>query len=98
MHFALSNPVSFITIFEMRLCEFFRIYPILPAALGPGVHSDSNRNEYQKRKDNVSGGKARPVKEEIRRYSSQYIARPKRPSSQPHGATRQQAIAKTPAK
>jgi hypothetical protein len=42
------------------------------------------------------------VKEEIRRYSSQYSARisalPKRPSSKPHGATRQQAIVKTPAK
>jgi hypothetical protein len=34
------------------------------------------------------------VKEEIRRYSSQYSARPKRPSSDPHGA----AIAETPAK
>jgi hypothetical protein len=41
------------------------------------------------------------VKEEIRRYSSQYSARLsalKRPSSEPHGATRQQAIEKTPAK
>jgi hypothetical protein len=28
---------------------------ILPAALGPGVYSDSNRNEYQKHKNNVSG-------------------------------------------
>jgi hypothetical protein len=27
---------------------FFLIYLILPAALGPGVHSASNRNEYQK--------------------------------------------------
>jgi type II secretory pathway pseudopilin PulG len=27
---------------------------ILPAALGPGVYSASNRNEYQKQK-NVSG-------------------------------------------
>jgi hypothetical protein len=33
---------------------FFLIYLILPAALGPGVHSASNRNEYQKQK-NVSG-------------------------------------------
>jgi hypothetical protein len=38
------------------------------------------------------------VKEEIRRYSSPQRT-PKRPSSEPHGATRQQqAIAKTPAK
>jgi hypothetical protein len=33
---------------------FFSIYLILPAALGPGVYSTSNRNEYQKQK-NVSG-------------------------------------------
>jgi hypothetical protein len=26
------------------------MYLILPAALGPGVHSASNRNEYQKQK------------------------------------------------
>jgi hypothetical protein len=33
----------------------FLIYLILPAPLGPGVYSDSNRNEYQKQKNNVSG-------------------------------------------
>jgi hypothetical protein len=33
----------------------FSIYLMLPAALGPGVHSASNRNEYQKQKNNVSG-------------------------------------------
>jgi hypothetical protein len=34
----------------------FKIYLILPAALGPGVYSASNRNEYQKHKNNnVSG-------------------------------------------
>jgi hypothetical protein len=34
----------------------FQIYLILPAALGPGVYSASNRNEYQKHKNNnVSG-------------------------------------------
>jgi hypothetical protein len=27
---------------------------ILPAALGPGVYSASNRNEYPKQKNNVS--------------------------------------------
>jgi hypothetical protein len=31
------------------------VYPILPAALGPGFDSASNRNEYQKQKKNVSG-------------------------------------------
>jgi hypothetical protein len=36
-------------------CLIFSIYLILPAALGPGVYSASNRNEYQKQKNNVSG-------------------------------------------
>jgi hypothetical protein len=35
--------------------EFFSIYLILPATLGLGVYSASNRNEYQKHKNNVSG-------------------------------------------
>jgi hypothetical protein len=30
--------------------NFFSIYLILPAALGPGVYSTSNRNEYQRQK------------------------------------------------
>jgi hypothetical protein len=30
----------------------FYIYLILPAALGPGVYSASNGNEYQKHKNN----------------------------------------------
>jgi hypothetical protein len=34
--------------------EFYSIYLILLAALGPGVHSASNRNEYHKQ-ENVSG-------------------------------------------
>jgi hypothetical protein len=34
---------------------FFSIYLILLAALGPEVYSASNRNEYQKQKNNVSG-------------------------------------------
>jgi hypothetical protein len=34
---------------------FFSIYLIHPAALGPGVYSASDRNEYQKQKYNVSG-------------------------------------------
>jgi hypothetical protein len=42
--------------FETRGSELvFSIYLILPAALGPGVYSASNRNEYQKEKNNVSG-------------------------------------------
>jgi hypothetical protein len=41
-----------------RLAEvsaFFSFYLILLAALGPGVFSTSNRNEYQKQINNVSG-------------------------------------------
>jgi hypothetical protein len=33
--------------------EFFHL--LLPTALGSGVYSSSNRNEYQKQKNNVSG-------------------------------------------
>jgi hypothetical protein len=36
--------------------RFFKIYLILPVALGPGIYSASSRNEYQKHKNNnVSG-------------------------------------------
>jgi hypothetical protein len=38
--------------FETQWAE---IYLILPAALGPEVNSASNRNEYQKQKNNISG-------------------------------------------
>jgi hypothetical protein len=34
--------------FETRWGEILKIYLILPAALGPVVHSTSNRNEYRK--------------------------------------------------
>jgi hypothetical protein len=34
----------------------FSMHLILPVALGPRLHSASNRNEYQKQKNNVSGG------------------------------------------
>jgi hypothetical protein len=33
------------------------MYVILPAALGSRVYSVSNRNEYQKQRNNVSGKK-----------------------------------------
>jgi hypothetical protein len=39
----------------------FEIYLILPAALGPGVYSASNRNEYQKQKIIFLGSKVRLV-------------------------------------
>jgi hypothetical protein len=35
--------------------EYFPIYLILSAALDTAVHSDSNRYEYKKQKNNVSG-------------------------------------------
>jgi hypothetical protein len=35
--------------------ELISIYLILPAVLDPGAYSDSNRNEYQKQKNNKSG-------------------------------------------
>jgi hypothetical protein len=45
--------------FETRLGElfffFFAINIIFSAALGPGVYSASNRNEYHEQKNNVSG-------------------------------------------
>jgi hypothetical protein len=40
--------------FDTRSGDFL-IYLILPAALGPWVYSASNRNEYQKHKNYVSG-------------------------------------------
>jgi hypothetical protein len=45
--------------FETHEVHFFSIYVILPiylilpATLGPGVYSASNRNEYQKQENNV---------------------------------------------
>jgi hypothetical protein len=43
-------------VFETRWGErFLSSYLILLIALGPGVYSASNRNEYQKHKNNVSG-------------------------------------------
>jgi hypothetical protein len=38
-----------------EVIEFFSTYLIFPAALGPGVYSASNRNEYQKQKNNICG-------------------------------------------
>jgi hypothetical protein len=38
----------------------FTIDLILPAALSPGVHSASNRNEYHKQKNNVLRSRAWP--------------------------------------
>jgi hypothetical protein len=51
-HYATSWKFAGSTPDEMN--EFFSIYLILPAALGPGVYSASNRNEYQKQKNDIS--------------------------------------------
>jgi hypothetical protein len=49
--------------FETRSGELISsIYVILPAALGPGVYSVSNRNENQKQKIIFLGSKLRPVR------------------------------------
>jgi hypothetical protein len=42
---------------ENRMFNYINVMKqVLPAALGPGVYSASNRNEYQKHKNNnVSG-------------------------------------------
>jgi hypothetical protein len=39
----------------------FLIYIIPLASLGPGIYSASDINKYQKKKNNVSGSRARPV-------------------------------------
>jgi hypothetical protein len=40
---------------ETRLGKlFFSTYIILPAALGPGVYSASNRNEHHKQENDIS--------------------------------------------
>jgi hypothetical protein len=52
-HYATSRKVACYRSDEVN--EFFPIYLILPAVLGHGVYSASNRNEYQKQKNNVSG-------------------------------------------
>jgi hypothetical protein len=40
---------------ELRDLYSSQIYLILPVAPGPRVYSASDRNEYQKQKNNVSG-------------------------------------------
>jgi hypothetical protein len=67
LHFAVAVAVAVYWLRHYATCHkiagsrsdednyFFPIYLILPAALGPGVYSASNRNESQKYKNNVSG-------------------------------------------
>jgi hypothetical protein len=56
LNVALRGSVGFKAGFETVWGEWmFSIYLILPAALGPGIYSASNRNEYQKQINNVSG-------------------------------------------
>jgi hypothetical protein len=51
MHYAKSRRVEGSRTDEMK--EFSSIYLILSAALGHGVYSAFNRNEYQKQKNNA---------------------------------------------
>jgi hypothetical protein len=39
----------------VEMNDFFSIYLIFPAELGPDVYLVSNRNDYQTQKNNVSG-------------------------------------------
>jgi hypothetical protein len=56
MRFSLSAVYSLLISSYSRPDEVnFTMYIILPIALGLGVHSASNRNEYQKQNNNVSG-------------------------------------------
>jgi hypothetical protein len=43
------------SILDGVIAFFFSIYLILLVALGPGVYTASNRNEYRSRKKNASG-------------------------------------------
>jgi hypothetical protein len=52
-HYATSRKVMGSIPHEVN--EFFSISLILLTTLGPGAYSASNRNEYQKQKDNVCG-------------------------------------------
>jgi hypothetical protein len=52
-HYATSWKVAGLRPDEVN--EFFSIYLILTATLGPGAHSASYRNEYQKQNNIVSG-------------------------------------------
>jgi hypothetical protein len=55
-HYATSRKVASSRPGEVN--ELFSLRLILPEALGPGVYSASNRNEYQKRETNNSGGQS----------------------------------------
>jgi hypothetical protein len=60
-HYATSRKVASSRLDEMN--EFFSIYLILPAALGPGVYSASNRNlSTRNRKIMFLGSRARSVR------------------------------------
>jgi hypothetical protein len=47
---------------EWMKSVFFSVYLILPAAPDPGIYSASNRNGYQKQKNNLLGSRALPVR------------------------------------
>jgi hypothetical protein len=47
--------------FDFQSGQLTSIDLIFLGVLGHGIYSASTRNEYQKQKNNVSGGRARPV-------------------------------------
>jgi hypothetical protein len=53
--------IASIQIFSKILDILLIHYVILPAALGLGVYSDSNKNEFQKQKNFFLGSRALPV-------------------------------------
>jgi hypothetical protein len=59
-HYATSQKVAGLGSLEVN--AFFPIYLILPAALGPGVYSASNRNEYQEQRKMFLRSRSRPVR------------------------------------
>jgi hypothetical protein len=44
-----------IAVLTVRFLDVVTFTTLIELALGPGVYSASNRNEYQKHKNNVSG-------------------------------------------
>jgi hypothetical protein len=69
MHLVILSVTSFMYLTHRKVVgsrpdganAFFPIYLILPATLGPWVHSAFNGNEYQKQKNNVLEGRVQPV-------------------------------------
>jgi hypothetical protein len=60
MHQIIRKSINYVSMFKIKnktikIEVFYCKILMFPAALDPGVYSASNRNEYQKHKNNVSG-------------------------------------------